>query len=93
MISSLDLKDSSTYQAILAEGIEKGIEKGREKGREILENVLLDRIRKQFPGLELKADLDRISDLQALEQLYFSVDQFADAEEFRARINELATKN
>ena len=79
------MKDSPGYQDILAEG--------REEGRKILEEVLLDKIGKQFPGFELKADLDRVSDLEALRQLYFNLDQIADTDDLRAKLDELAPEN
>lgn len=89
MVPLHKLKESPGYQNILGEGIEIGIE----KGRQVMEKVLLDKIEMQFPGFDLKSDLDRVTDLQALEQLYFSISQFADAEELRAKVNELAIKN
>lgn len=83
------LKESSAYQFILAQGREEEIE----KERQIWRKVLLDQVGEQFLGLELKSDLDRITDLQALEQLYFSLKKVTDAEELRAKVTELATKH
>ncbi|MDX2043279.1 MAG: hypothetical protein SF097_18830 [Acidobacteriota bacterium] len=91
------LKDSPGYQFILAQGveqgIEKGIEEGIEKGRQAIEEVLLGLIEKKFPGLNLNAEIDCVHDIEGLKQLCFNLDQVADAEELRAKVNELATRN
>lgn len=85
MVPLHKLKDTPGYQFVLAEG--------REEGREALEEVFLSLIKKKFPGLELKEEIDCIHDLNALKNLCFSLDQIADAKELRAKINELVTKN
>lgn len=83
------LKESPGYQFVLSQGMEEGME----KGRQAMEEVLLDLIKKKFPGLELKAEIDCVHDIEALKQLCFNLDQITDAEELRAKVNELATKN
>lgn len=94
MVPLEKLKESPGYQFVLAqgieEGLEKGIEKGIEKGRQAMEEVLLGLIEKKFPGLELKAEIDSVHDIEALKQLCFNVDQIANAEELRAKVHELA---
>jgi predicted transposase YdaD len=71
-----NMRESSTYQAILAEGrtegFEKGHEEGREAGREEEARALLLRLgRKRFgpPGRRVSSAIRRTTDLQRIEQL------------------------
>jgi predicted transposase YdaD len=85
MVPLHQLKDSSFYQFILNEG--------REEGREAVVKMLLYMIGKRFPGLDVKAEVEFIEDLEALTQLGFDLDQLADADALRKRLNELVVKN
>lgn len=89
MIPIQQLKDSSVYQLAKSEGKEEGLE----KGRETLMAILLDVIGKRFPGLDVKAELEFVEDLDTLKQLYFDLDRLTDADALRRRLNELVVKN
>jgi predicted transposase YdaD len=91
MVPLEQLRESSVYQFILEEGLEKGREEGREEGRTEATVSLLRRLAaKRFPGLELGPELDRVRDLDALEQLCVDLDRFADAEALQQRIAALS---
>ena len=93
MIPIQQLKDSSVYQLAKSEGMEEGLEIGLEKGRETLMAILLDVIGKRFPGLDVKAELEFVEDLDTLKQLYFDLDRLTGADALRKRLNELVVKN
>ncbi len=71
------MEESTTYQAILREGMARGVRQGREEGREEgaleeLRRVLLLQGERQFKspaGPDVVDALDSISDLSRLEQL------------------------
>jgi predicted transposase YdaD len=67
-----NMKESTTYQAILQEGIELGIAKGKETGvAEEAKRVLLRLGTKRFgpPGPKATAAIESLSDVKRLEQL------------------------
>ncbi|MGH9839270.1 MAG: hypothetical protein ACREEM_10845 [Blastocatellia bacterium] len=82
MIPIQELRDSSVYQFARSEG--------REEGRETVIELLAYLIGKRFPQLDLRADLEFIEDLNSLKQLGLELDQLADADALRARLNELS---
>lgn len=93
MVPLHQLKDSDGYKFLMEEAIKDAHEEIREEARQAMTEILLDLIGKRFPGLDLKVELERVSDPEALKHLYFDLDQVASAEDLRARLNDLATKN
>lgn len=53
--------------------------------------ILPDLIGKRVADFNSKTELDWIGDFSALKSLYFDIDRFANEDELRARLNELAT--
>jgi predicted transposase YdaD len=93
MIPLEQLKESSVYQFIVEEGLKQGREQGREQGRlEALAHLLRRLAAKRFPELELGPELERVRDLEGLEQLCVDLDQVPEAEALRRRLAELAAR-
>ena len=86
MIPLEQLRESSFYQFIL----EEGVEKERHKQLEITANILRHLIAKRFAGLQLGDDLDAISDLDGLQSLVIELDDIHDPDTLRRRLAELA---
>jgi predicted transposase YdaD len=66
------MRESSTYQAIVAEGRREGFEVGREEGREKEARTLLLRLgRKRLgpPSRRINSAIKGMTDLQRIEQL------------------------
>lgn len=81
-------RESSFYQMAVKEGRQEG----RQEGRARLSNLFLALAQRRFPGANLMAEIERVHDLDALEQLCLSLDQFSSIEALRARLAELAVK-
>ncbi len=89
MVPFEQLRDSSFYQLAKSEGLEEGLE----KGREVVMAVLIDVIGRRFPGLDVKAELEFVEDLDVLKQLYFDLYRLTDSDALRKRLNELVARN
>jgi predicted transposase YdaD len=64
----MEMKESSTYQYIIQEGIEQGIEQGRtQEARRLL--LIMGGKRFGEPDAQVQAALDKITSPQQLEQL------------------------
>jgi predicted transposase YdaD len=62
------MKESTTYQAIIAEGEAQGRAEGRVEGvRDVL--LYLGSKRLGLPGVRIQAELEAITDLDSLQQL------------------------
>lgn len=90
MIPLHQLKDSSFYQYILDEGIEKGIEKGREMTLTAIADLFRMLAAKRFSGLQLGSEVEAVGDIEALKQLCLELDEMPDAAVLERRLLELA---
>lgn len=82
MIPMHILKESSFYQMAVDEGREEGL----------LKLVALFRhlAARRFPGVEFGPEVERVRDLDVLEQLCLDLDRIQDEQALRARLAELA---
>ena len=84
-------RESSVYQFILEEGREEGLERGLEKGkRETLADMLQRMAQRRFPDFKLGAEVERVRDLKALEDLCLDLDALPDEAALRAQLQALA---
>ena len=87
MIPIEQLRESSTYQYILQEGLREGEQKGKlEESR----NTLLKLIAKRFPTLDLRSEIEHINDLSILEDLCLKVIDASNADEMKNSVLALA---
>lgn len=85
------LRETPYIQHVVAEAREEAREEGREEGqRLILVELLLNTINKRFPNLDVKADVERVLNIDALKQIFVEFDQIPDADELRRRLAALA---
>ena len=66
------MKESATYQAILAEGRTEGLREGREEGREEEARTLLLRLGRKHlgpPSRRISSAIKSMTELQRIEQL------------------------
>ena len=93
MIPLDQLKESSFYQFIVEEGLEEGRKKGLEEGRqeglqEGVADTLSKLIAKRFPDLNVTSEIDRIHDVNTLQELCLEVADLSNADALRARLAE-----
>jgi predicted transposase YdaD len=86
MIPMHILKESSFYQMAVDEGREEGLEKGLSKLMDLFRQLAARR----FPGVEFGPEVERVRDLDVLEQLCLDLDWIQDEQALRARLAELA---
>jgi hypothetical protein len=85
MIPLEQLKESSFYKYIIEEGRQEGLQQGQIEG---LAEALRLLVKKKFPGLDVSAEIARISDVSALQNLCLDVFDATDADAFRKRLSE-----
>lgn len=91
MIPIQALRESSVYQFILEEGREKGLEQGLEQGKRNTLKELLQRVaQNRFPGFAVGEDVERIHDLNALEDLCVNLYTLPDEAALQAQLQALA---
>lgn len=72
------------------EGLEEGREKGLEEGRAAVVHEMVRRAAARFfPGFEVGPELERITDLEALEDLCLTMHELPDAAALQARLSAL----
>lgn len=99
MIPWETLKESSIIQWVMEESHKEGLERGHEEGikegikegeqqgrRKELLRLLERGIAHRFPGFETAVEAERISDLEALEDLLLNLGEVPDAATLRARL-------
>lgn len=79
MIPIQALRESSVYQFILQEG-----------KREMLIDMLQRMAHNRFPGVEIKEEVERVNDLEALENLCVNLHTLPDEATLHAQIGKLA---
>lgn len=79
MIPIQTLRESSVYQFILEEG-----------KREMLTDMLQRIAHNRFPGVEIKEEVERVNDLEALEHLCVNLHALPDEAELHAQLRKLA---
>ena len=81
----------------LAEGREEGLQEGREEGRqearEVVIVMLLHAITRRFPKLDLGSKIGFAHDIEALKHLFLDLDQIADEETLRQRLDAALTQS
>jgi len=83
MIPERILRETPYIQSIMAEGREEGREEGQHQA---VVELLLVAIGKRFPGLDFKADVERVPDTEVLKQLFVELDQIPDVNALRQRL-------
>jgi predicted transposase YdaD len=87
------LRESSGYQYLFKDALEKGREEGREEGqREAAARLFQHLAAKRFPDLDVSEVLAKINDSYALEQLCLDLDQFSSEASLLQKLSELAVK-
>lgn len=86
MVPERILRETPYIQSILAEGREEG----REEVHQAVVEMLLYAIGKRFSGPDFKTDVERVSDTEALKELFLELDQIPDADTLRQRLAVLA---
>ena len=87
------LRESSGYQYLFKDALEKGREEGREEGqREAAARLFQHLAAKRFPDLDVSEVLAKINDSYALEQLCLDLDQFSGEASLLQKLSELAVK-
>ncbi len=79
MIPERILRETPYIQSIMAEGREEG-------QHQAVVELLLVAIGKRFPGLDFKADVERVPDTEVLKQLFVELDQIPDVNALRQRL-------
>lgn len=92
-ISIHEFKESGIYQEIAQaaarEAELKGEAKGEAKGRAALQEALNRIAARRFPGFELAGEIERITDIKALEDLCVEINEIPDETALQTRLSEL----
>jgi len=94
MIPLEQLKESSFYQFIAKEGLKEGLQQGLQQGEiKAAAEILRLLAAKRFPELRLGAEVERIHDVAALQQLCLEINDLPDATALEQRVAELAASS